>query len=85
MRNIDRGEWAAQYPDTALVKLGGRSFYVLHNLKELDLDPAAAGFDVVVSGHSHRPKIETVGGRALFQSRKRRATPFQLTHCTRDA
>ena len=60
--NIDRGEWAAQYPDTALVKLGGRSFYVLHNLKELDLDPAAAGIDVVVSGHSHRPKIETVGG-----------------------
>jgi uncharacterized protein len=60
--NIDRGEWAAQYPDTALVKLGGRSFYVLHNLKELDRDPASAGIDVVVSGHSHRPKMETVGG-----------------------
>jgi putative phosphoesterase len=44
------------------VKLGGRSIYVLHNLKELTLDPAAAGIDVVVSGHSHRPKIETVGG-----------------------
>ena len=64
--NIDRGEWATQYPDTALVKLGGRSFYVLHNLKELDLDPAAAGIDVVVSGHSHRPKIETVGGVLYF-------------------
>ncbi|MGZ5902147.1 MAG: metallophosphoesterase family protein, partial [Reyranella sp.] len=36
--------------------------YVLHNLAELGLDPAAAGIDVVVSGHSHRPKIETVGG-----------------------
>src|SRR5262249_10882331 len=60
--NIDRGEWAAEYPDTALVKLGGRSIYVLHNIKELELDPAAAGIDVVVSGHSHRPKIETVGG-----------------------
>jgi hypothetical protein len=35
---------------------------VLHNLKELDLDPAASGIDVVVSGHSHRPGIETVGG-----------------------
>jgi putative phosphoesterase len=44
------------------VKLDGRSFYVLHNFKELDLDPAAAGIDVVVSGHSHLPKIETVGG-----------------------
>lgn len=37
-------------------------FLLLHNLKELDLDPAAAGIDVVVSGHSHRQKIETVGG-----------------------
>jgi hypothetical protein len=44
------------------VKLGGRSIYVLHNLNELDLDPAAAGIEVVVSGHSHRPRIETVGG-----------------------
>ena len=60
--NIDRGEWAAKYPHTALVKLGGRSIYVLHNLKGLDLDPAAAGIDVVLSGHSHRPKIETLGG-----------------------
>jgi uncharacterized protein len=60
--NIDRGAWAAEYPATALLKLGGRSIFVLHNLKELDLDPAAAGIDVVVSGHSHQPKIETVGG-----------------------
>jgi putative phosphoesterase len=60
--NIDRDEWAACYPQTELVKLGGRFFYVLHNLAELDLDPIAAGIDVVVSGHSHQPKIETVGG-----------------------
>ena len=60
--NIDRGEWAAEFPHTALVKLGGRSIHVLHNLKELDLDPAVAGIDVVVSGHSHRPKITTVDG-----------------------
>ena len=60
--NIDRDEWAAVYPQTERVKLGGRWFYVLHNLAELGLDPAAAGIDVVVSGHSHRPKIETVNG-----------------------
>lgn len=60
--NVDSGEWASGYPHTALVKLDGRSIYVLHDLKELDFDPAAAGVDVVVSGHSHRPKIETVGG-----------------------
>ena len=60
--NVDRGEWAAGYPQTELVKLGGRFFYVLHNLAELDLDPIAAGIDVVVSGHSHQPRIETVDG-----------------------
>lgn len=60
--NIDKGEWAAAYPQTEFVKLGGKVFYVLHNLAELDLDPAAAGIDVVVSGHSHQPKIETVDG-----------------------
>jgi putative phosphoesterase len=60
--NIDRDEWAAGYPQTELVELAGRFFYVLHNLAELDLDPIAAGIAVVVSGHSHQPKIETVGG-----------------------
>ncbi|SEP50675.1 hypothetical protein SAMN02990966_07718 [Rhodospirillales bacterium URHD0017] len=60
--NIDRDEWAAGYPQTELVKLGDRFFYVLHNIAELDLDPVAAGIDVVVSGHSHQPKIETVDG-----------------------
>ena len=60
--NVDRGAWAARYPSTARVTLGGRSFHVLHNLAELDLDPAAAGIDVIVSGHSHRPKVETVDG-----------------------
>jgi hypothetical protein len=60
--NVDRGEWAVGYPHTELLQLGGRWFYVLHNLAELDLDPAAAGIDVVVSGHSHRPRVETVDG-----------------------
>src|SRR5438105_1927481 len=56
--NIDVGTWAKDYSDTQLVVLGGRAFYVLHNLKEIDVDPAASGIDVVVSGHSHRPRIE---------------------------
>jgi putative phosphoesterase len=60
--NVDRGAWAAEFPHTARVRLAGRSIHVLHDLKELDLDPVAAGLSVVVSGHSHRPKIETVGG-----------------------
>ena len=53
--NNDRGPWAARLPETARVTLGGVTIYVIHDLKELDLDPPAAGIDVVVSGHSHKP------------------------------
>ncbi len=60
--NIDAGEWAKDYPDTELVALGGRVLYVLHNLKGIELDPAASGIDVIISGHSHHPKIETKNG-----------------------
>src|SRR5215207_5704042 len=60
--NIDTCDWAEQYPDTQMVQLGERSFYVLHDLQELQIDPAACGIDVVVSGHSHRSRIETVDG-----------------------
>src|SRR3954449_5042693 len=59
--NVDSGEWASQYPDTKLVRLAGKSIYVLHDLKTLQVDPGA-GIDVIVSGHSHVPKIDTVGG-----------------------
>ncbi len=60
--NIDTGAWAAEYPATARVTLGGRTIFVLHNRKELDFDPVEEEIDVVVSGHSHQPKIETVDG-----------------------
>ena len=59
--NVDSGEWAREYPDTTLVRLAGKSIYVLHDLKTLQAD-AAAGIDVIISGHSHVPKIDTVGG-----------------------
>src|SRR5215208_6274343 len=68
--NIDAGKWAMHYPDTELVVLGGRAFYVLHNLKELKLDPAASGFDVIISGHSHHPKIETKTAYSMVSLRR---------------
>ena len=58
--NVDSGEWAHQYPNTKLVRLAGKSIYVLHDLKTLQAD--LAGIDFIVSGHSHVPKIDTVGG-----------------------
>jgi uncharacterized protein len=53
--NVDTQAWAAELPATAVAEAGPATIYVLHNLGELDLDPAAAGFQIVVSGHSHKP------------------------------
>jgi putative phosphoesterase len=60
--NVDAADWAAEYPERITVEIGRRTFHVLHDLKELDVDPVAAGFDVVIAGHSHRPKAETIDG-----------------------
>ena len=57
--NVDTQAWAGELPEWEVVTLAGRTIYVIHDLGDLDLDPAAAGFEVVVSGHSHPPKIET--------------------------
>lgn len=57
--NIDKAPWARKLPETETVELGDLFIYVLHNLGDLDLKPEAAGFRVVVSGHSHVPKQET--------------------------
>jgi uncharacterized protein len=52
--NIDTGA-CAELPETAIAEAGPALIYVLHDLKALDLKPAAAGFAMVVSGHSHKP------------------------------
>ena len=57
--NNDRQPWAKGIAEHEVVQIAGKSIYVLHDLKELDLDPVAAGFAVVVTGHSHKPSIAT--------------------------
>jgi len=52
--NVDREEWAQALPLTAVAEAGPVNIYVLHDVNHLDLDPVAAGFQVVVSGHSHK-------------------------------
>jgi len=59
--NVDTDDWANEYSDTELVCLAGRSIFVLHDLQALRVDPIALSIDVVVSGHSHVPKVEMVG------------------------
>jgi uncharacterized protein len=60
--NVDHGDWASQLPVSEIVEVGGRIFYMLHDIGELDLDPPTAGFAAVIFGHSHLPLIETRDG-----------------------
>lgn len=60
--NIDTADWAQALPDRLDLHIGDRRLHVLHDLKELDIDPQAAGIDLVIAGHSHQPKIERRDG-----------------------
>src|SRR2546423_8083368 len=56
--NNDKGEWADMLPHWEAVAVGSVSVYMLHDLKEIEISPSGAGFQVVVSGHSHQPSVE---------------------------
>jgi putative phosphoesterase len=56
--NVDTHGPCARLPETEVITLGSKDFYMLHNLPDLDLDPVAAGFAAVLYGHSHKPLIE---------------------------
>jgi putative phosphoesterase len=76
--NIDKGAWAHKLPETEVVEIAGISIYVLHDLAQLDLNPKAAGFGVVISGHSHIPKQETRQGVLYFNPGSAGPRRFQL-------
>jgi putative phosphoesterase len=56
--NNDKGAWAEAIPETVLFDFGGINVYAIHDLSLLDIEPAAAAIQVVVSGHSHKPVLE---------------------------
>ncbi len=60
--NIDKADWADSFPLTEAVEIENTFIYILHDLGKLDLVPEAAGFQAVISGHSHIPKIERNNG-----------------------
>ena len=60
--NNDHGAWAARLHQTEVLEIGPLCLYVVHDLADLDVDPRAAGFQAVISGHSHRPLAETRDG-----------------------
>ena len=60
--NNDRSAWASALPETLTIDIAGRRLYVLHDVTALRIDPRSMNIDVVVSGHSHRPKCERRDG-----------------------
>ena len=60
--NNDKAAWAGAVPETAVLQVGAVRIYVVHDLGDVELDPEAAGFRVVVSGHSHRPSVAERAG-----------------------
>ena len=64
--NVDMQPWTRRFPETEVVELSGVHIYVIHDLNALDLNPKAAGFAAVISGHSHKPKQEIKDGVLYF-------------------
>ncbi|UTW06168.1 metallophosphoesterase family protein [Pseudomonas benzenivorans] len=60
--NNDRADWAQQLPERLRLRFGEIGVYLLHDLKQLDIDPGAEGIGVVIAGHSHKPLLETRQG-----------------------
>jgi putative phosphoesterase len=64
--NVDVSGACAELPATDVVELGGKLFYLVHSVRDLDIDPVAAGVSMVVSGHSHKASVEVRGDVVLF-------------------
>ena len=76
--NVDTQPWAQELPLTTVVETSGFSFYVLHNLQDLDLKPQAAGFDAVISGHTHQAQQRHDSGVLFLNPGSAGPRRFQL-------
>ena len=64
--NVDVSGACAELPATDVVELGGRMFYLVHSVHDLDINPVAAGVAMVVSGHSHKASVQVRDGVIYF-------------------
>ena len=64
--NVDVQAWAQDFPETEVAELAGKLLYIIHDANAIDLDPKAAGFAAVISGHSHKPNQEIKDGVLHF-------------------
>src|SRR5258708_18369548 len=76
--NVDTQPWAQELPLTTVVEISGFNFYVLHNLHDLDVNPQAAGFDAVISGHTHQAEQRDDGGVLFLNPGSAGPRRFQL-------
>ena len=80
--NVDRADWAQSIPMTEVVEVQGKYIYMIHILQELDIDPAAAGMDLVLFGHSHKPERFEKDGVIYFNpgsaGRRRFSLPITM-------
>lgn len=79
--NIDKPEWAAAYPDTRLLTIAEKRMLLIHDVKELDFDPAEKGVDVVVAGHSHKPVVREESGVLYVNPGSAGPRRFKLPIC----
>jgi putative phosphoesterase len=77
--NVDTEQWAEALPITAMAKAGAIQIYVLHDVKQLNLNPKTAGFSIVVSGHSHQPGQTERGGVIYINPGSAGPRRFQLS------
>jgi putative phosphoesterase len=79
--NMDRGEWARSLPESEVVEVQDQLLYVIHDVERLELDPAAAGFRAVISGHSHRPSMDERQGVIYLNPGSAGPRRFSLPVC----
>jgi uncharacterized protein len=76
--NVDIDPWTLELPVTAVAEADSALIYVIHNLQEMDIKPAAAGFHIVVSGHTHKPQGEERDGVLYLNPGSAGPRRFQL-------
>lgn len=79
--NNDNGSWASKVAHTEVLHAGDALIYVIHDIAELDIDPRADGFQVVVAGHSHRPAREMRDGVLFVNPGSAGPRRFKLPVC----
>ena len=56
--NMDNGGWAYDLKRSESIVVNGHVLYVVHDVGRLDIEPASAGVNAIIYGHSHRPSIQ---------------------------